>query len=365
MFLTSLRIVNFRSYENQELEFSPGINVITGYNGSGKTNLIEAVSVLSNLKSFRSASDSSMIKWNTDYYYCRGEVSDNSYNTFEIGFYSNREQVKRKIKIDNQEIKKVSDYYGKLVTVSFVPTDINILSGTPDIRRRYVDSVISKLYPDYINKLNRFREILNSRNMLLKKIREGFSDIRQMEVWTRLFTEKSAEIIKTREDFISEFKPVFSSSYKKISGENESLFLNYRPSIENNDVECIAKRLNDMIKSDIRRGTTLLGPQRDDFVFEKSDGKNFLSYASQGQRRTASISLKITEYEIIKKKTAKKSIILIDDIFSELDENRRSNMIDLLLEEGQIIFTMVDKNSLNISDNIQPRYFSIREGSIY
>lgn len=365
MYLTNLKIVNFRSYECQELEFSPGINVITGYNGSGKTNLIEAISVISNLRSFRNASDLSMVKWNADHYYCRGEVSENSYKTFETGFFCGGDQLKKKIKIDDQEIKKVSDYYGKLITVAFVPTDINILSGTPDIRRRYIDSVISKLYPEYINKLNQFREILNSRNILLKKIREGLSDTRQLDVWTRLFAEKSAEIIRTRTEFISIFSPVFCSSYKSISGEPDDLNLKYRPSIENETAEYITDKLNNGLKSDIRRGTTLCGPQRDDYIFENSEKRNFLNIASQGQRRTAAISLKISEYEIIMKKTEKKSIILIDDIFSELDEKRRSNMIDILIKEGQLIFTMVDKNSLKITHDIQPRFFSISEGSLY
>lgn len=364
MILKNLRLNNFRNYEKREVEFSPEINLIYGNNGSGKTNILEAISVISNLKSFRNVSDQNMVKWNSEYYYCRGEITGANYSRFEVGFYKEADQSRKKIKIDDQEIKRVSEYYGKMMTVSFVPSDINILGSTPDIRRRYFDSVISKLYPDYINELNRFREILNSRNAVLKKIREGSSGFNHVDVWNRLISEKALCIIKKREDFINIFSKIFNKSYSMISGESYPPHIIYKPSIKAMDVDGIYNIFLSDLKSDIRKGSTGSGPQRDDYNFINSEEINFLNYSSQGQRRTAAISLKVAEYEIIRSMKDKKSIILVDDIFSELDEIRRLNMIDLLMTEGQLIFTMVNRENFPLARSGSIKYFKIDNGEL-
>lgn len=364
MILKSVLLNNFRNYEKKEVEFSPEINLIYGNNGSGKTNILEAISVISNLKSFRNSNDRNMLKWNSEFYYCRGEVSEADYSRFEVGYYHENDQSRKKIKIDDQEIRKISEYYGKLMTVSFVPTDINILGSTPDIRRKYFDSVISKLSPDYINDLNRFRDILNSRNVLLKKIKDGKSSINHLDVWNRLIAEKTSTIIKKRHEFINTFSRIFNKSYSLISGEQDPPYLFYKPSIKTENADEIYNIFLSDIKSDIRRGSTCQGPQRDDYIFSNTEGFNFLGYSSQGQRRTAAVSLKVAEYEIIKKLSKKKSIILIDDIFSELDEIRRFNMIDLLINEGQLIFTMVNRENFPIHENGNIKYFKIDNGQI-
>jgi len=172
MILNSIKLVNFRNYGNLEITFSPEINFITGNNGSGKTNILEAISLVSNLKSFRNISDNSLIKWDNTSYYCSGEISGSDFSKFEVGYTIQSDKPKKKIKIDSVEIKKISDYYGKLITVNFIPTDINIINGAPETRRRYFDSVISKIYPKYIDELNKYKEICFSRNLLLKKIKE-------------------------------------------------------------------------------------------------------------------------------------------------------------------------------------------------
>ena len=174
MIIDSLKIIDFRNYKELNINFSPDINFITGENGAGKTNIIEALSLISNLKSFRNSSENDIIKWNSDSTYCCGIVSENDFKKFEIGILKDNRAIKKKIKIDDNNIKKGSDYYGKLLTVIFSPSDINIINGTPDLRRRYFDSVISKIIPDYINELNSFKTVLNSRNTLLKKIQPHY-----------------------------------------------------------------------------------------------------------------------------------------------------------------------------------------------
>lgn len=363
MILQKLKLMNFRNYASLDIEFSPEINFITGDNGSGKTNIIEAVSIISNLKSFRNTSDSHIVKWGNNSYYCSGVIEGADFSKFEVGFITDNEKIKKKIKIDGSEIKKASDYYGKFVSVLFIPGDINIISGTPEIRRKYFDSVISKIYPEYIDELNEFKSVLNSRNIVLKKIREGRSGINELEVWNRLFSEKSFLIIKRRESFIEMLNKYFNEIYLMISGEPESPVIKYLKSGVVNP-EDFYKNLLKNIRDDLKKGNTGSGPQRDDYLFLNSDRINFNNYASQGQRRTASICLKMSEFEIIRDIKQKKSIILVDDIFSELDENRRGNMIDLLKSKGQLIFTMVNADFIKSGIQGNVKIFSVDKGKV-
>ncbi len=364
MILNNLKLMNFRNYGSLDIHFSPEINFITGDNGSGKTNIIEAVSVISNLKSLRNTYDSKIVKWGSTSYYCSGNVIDSEYEKFEVGFINESEKIKKKIRIDGREITRASDYYGKLLSVVFNPSDINIITGAPELRRRYFDSVISKIFPEYIDELNEFKSVLNSRNVLLKKIREGKTDNRQLDVWNRLFAEKSYIILKRRESFITEFNCFFNNSHSIIGGESESPEIKYY-TVNTASAEELFRILQLKIKEDLRRGSTGTGPQRDDYIFQNKESVNFNNYASQGQKRTASISIKLAEFEMIRKIKDKKSIILVDDIFSELDEKRRSNMIDLLKNKSQLIFTMVNSDYLKKGILGDFKIFTVENGIIY
>lgn len=363
MILENIKLINFRNYDKLNLNFSPEINFITGDNGSGKTNILEAISIISNLKSFRNINDMNIVKWSNNSYYCSGDVSDSEYSKFEVGYTLSNNKPKKKIKIDSNEIKKISDYYGKLITVNFIPTDINIINGPPEIRRKYFDSVISKIYPDYIDELNKYKEICYSRNIILKKVKENRGDIAILDVWNKLFSEKALSIIKKRKFFISEFNKLFERNYLQISSEDSSPSISYSSTLKSDDDISILSEIKTNMRIDLKRGTTVFGPHRDDYLIRNSDGAEFINYASQGQKRTSSICLKFSEVEIIKEIKNKKCIILVDDIFSELDEKRRDSMIDLLKNEGQIIFTMVNNfYTKNISSN--SKHFYVEKGIV-
>ena len=362
MILNKIKLINFRNYENIEITFSPELNFITGNNGSGKTNILEAISLISNLKSFRNIPDNSLIRWNEASYYCFGEISGSEYSKFEVGYSLQSGKPKKKIKIDSAEIKRISDYYGKFITVNFIPTDINIINGAPEARRRYFDSVISKIYPKYIDELNKYRDVCFSRNVLLKKIKDESSDIKQLEVWNKLYAEKASSILQTRKSFINQFNELFMNNYFKISNEEQSPAINYFSTFKSEDSENIYREIIRNFNNDLRRGSTLLGPHKDDYII-KNENLLFSNYASQGQKRTASICFKLSEVDIIKKIRGKKSVILIDDIFSELDENRRNSMIDLLHGEGQIIFTMVN-NYYKGTFSMNTKSFLVNNGKV-
>ena len=363
MILESLKLLNFRNYHSLDIHFSPEINFITGDNGSGNSNILEAVSVISNLKSFRNTSDSHIVKWGSSSYYCSGKITSSDYQKFEVGFINESEKIKKKIKIDGREISRASDYYGKLLSVIFNPSDINILTGPPELRRRYFDSVISKIYPEYIDELNDFKSVLNLRNILLKRIREGKADTKQLDVWNRLFADRASLILKRRKSFITVFNGFFMNSCNLIGGESSIPEIIYS-SINSSLPDDIYNLVNSRVRDDLRKGSTGTGPQRDDYIFQNSESVNINNYASQGQKRTASISLKLAEFEMIKKIKEKKSIILVDDIFSELDEKRRSNMIDLLKDKSQLIFTMVNPDYIKSGIPGDLKIFTVQNGMI-
>ncbi|HPX90932.1 MAG TPA: DNA replication/repair protein RecF [Spirochaetota bacterium] len=343
MIIENLKLINFRNYDQLEIEFSPHLNFIIGENGSGKTNIIEAISILSGFRSFKNISDSDIVKWGCDSYYCKGEIIESDYKKFEVGFFKDKEISKKKVKIDGSEISKISEFYGRFLTVVFSPDDINIINGTPELRRRFFDSVISKIYPDYINDLNNFRHILNSRNTMLKNIANGQVNIKQIEVWDELFASKAMVLIKKRREFIEIFNKVFSKIYSNISNDDTCEF--FYTGLPFDKKEDFLEFLNKKKSEDLKKKTTTFGPQRDDYILKKDD-INFTNYSSQGQKRAASVSLKVSEIDIIENISGKKSVILVDDIFSELDEKRRNNMIDSIKNKGQIIFTMVSFNKI-------------------
>jgi DNA replication and repair protein RecF len=365
MYVDNLTLKNFRNYNDLTITFSPDVNFITGNNGIGKSNILEAISVLSNLKSFRNVQDSEIIQWGSGSYYCSCLLKESKNVKFEIGYIADGHRIKKKVKIDNNEIKNASDYYGNILTVIFSPIDIDIINGGPDLRRRFIDSVISKVDSGYFKTLTDFRKVLYSRNRLLKRIGKKEDDPKELEVWDQLFAQHASIIVGVRNKFVENLKTYFHSAYSNIAEENEAPSLVYCPSLEDFDTGAILNTLNKMRKRDFLLGSTGIGPQRDDYKLVNTRGKNFLNYASQGQKRTAAIALKISESEIIESISGEKSIILVDDIFSELDDIRRKNLFYFLRRENQVIFTMVHSNSVDLGEFRDYKHFSIEsEGNI-
>lgn len=349
MYIQDLSIKNFRNYNNLHITFSPEINFIIGNNGVGKTNILEAIYVVSNIRTFRNIHDADIVKWNEDSYYSSVRVGDTSDTIFEIGCSVEKDKIKKKLKIDGKEIKKASDYYGKLLTVILSPQDINIINSTPDYRRKFFDSVISKIDLSYFETLSDFKKVLASRNRILKEIRFGNKKISDIDIWDDMFCDKASIIQKKRYQFIEKFNRIFQYFYSNIAVDDEAPKIRYDSTTNIDEKSGIQQLLINGRSKDITIGSTSLGPQRDDFVLQNSSGNRFTNYASQGQRRTAAVTLKVSECIIIEEEHKSKAVILIDDIFSELDEIRRSKLIELLRRGNQIIFTMVHLDPVQLS----------------
>jgi DNA replication and repair protein RecF len=361
-----LTIKNFRNYSNCKIEFSDKINVIVGNNGTGKTNILEAISVVSNIKSFRSIPDNAMIKWGETAYHCRIDAYSDREISFEVGCAFDDSRTVKKAKIDGVNIEKFAEYIGKFPTVVFSPSDVLIISDSPDCRRRYIDAILSRTNAAYYQALIDFRKVLSARNRTLKMGKaRGRIDKNELSAWDAVFSRYASLIIEGRGNFLETYHPLFMESYAMISGDDVAPSIDYIPSIPGNDTENITARLNASLDKDIVYGTTTIGPHRDDFVFTGEMGVLFNNYASQGQKRTAAIALKCAEGIYIDRITGNKAVIMVDDVFSELDEKRRRNLLALLNRGNQVIFTMVYPERLDFGSLSSCAFYSTNgEGAV-
>ncbi len=354
MLIERLLLKTFRNYVYEAITFSPKINVISGANGSGKTNILEAIYIASHIKSFRNCIDRDIIQWGKNEYYISVDVKSDVISTIEVGVSLRDEHPEKKIKIDGKEIKKISDFYGILNVVAFFPDDTAIISGPPDIIRRYFDSLISKVDKEYIELLTSFKKIIKNRNRLLKDIPQKRDIIKQLDIWDSMFSDCTSTLVKKRKYYIENYNIYFKTLYNEISRFNDNIIIQYHPSLFTENAEDIKNELISRRNIDIKMGTTTLGPHRDMYVVYGNENKTFKSYASTGQRRLASIAMKLSEVSIIDKVKKSKSIVLLDDVLSELDVDRRKNVLQKLIDgHHQVIITCASSNDVTIVDNFK------------
>ena len=352
MFLKNLILKDFRNYNDRSFDFIDSVNLITGNNGVGKTNVIEAISILSGLKSFRGGKDFEIIKWGKKSYYCKAVIENYESEIYETGFIDDGLKFIKKRKINGLEYS-ISDYFGKLITVIFSPDDIYINDFPPDKRRRYFDSVISKFDKEYLFVLIDYKKILKYRNAVLKSGKDRNIILRDLSVWNDSYCEKAVYISEKRLSFIKKYTEIFSEYYRKFSFSFPDSEFTYKSDIVNYDVEYLRTKLKNNFEEEIRNKSTLIGPHKDDFILTSFDGRKFSDFASQGQKRIASISMRFSENSLVENEKKNKSIILVDDVFSELDKKRKEIFISLINKKNQSIFTMADSvNAGLFSENI-------------
>ncbi len=364
MYLNNLILKNFRNCITTEIVLSPKYNIFFGENGAGKTNILEAVSVISGIKSFRGSSDDEMIQRGKYFYYCRGEILEER-EILEIAYSVGGNTKKKKVKINNKEIDKFSDYFGRFLTVIISPDDINLIKGSPEIKRKYFDSYIAKINRSYTESLLKFRKALTNRTIIIKKIRDGyFSEKKHLDVWNYIFAEEASKIISHRNFFIFVLNEYFSEIFHRISGTQYSPQIKYLNSLSLEDKEDILKKLENNYNKEIILGVTLQGPQRDNFIFSDKNGDDCIPFFSQGQKRAVALALKCSEIIHIEKNFDKKPVVLVDDIFSELDEKRRKNVFDMFKNNYQVLFTTVNPENIVSTGFDNCALFNIIEGKV-
>ncbi|CCJ34078.1 DNA replication/repair protein RecF [Caloramator australicus] len=360
MFIKELELINFRNYLNLKIEFLKGLNVLYGQNAQGKTNVLEAINFISTLKSHRTSKDRELIKWGKSKAYIKANLNK-SLGDFTVEVLIS-EMSKKEAKLNGIKLSRASEVIGNANTVIFSPEDLRLLKDGPDIRRRFIDNELNQIKPRYNYYLSLYNKVLLERNNLIKK---GI-DKSLLDVYDQQLAEYGSFLIFNRIEFIKKLSIICKLLHRKITNGNEELVIKYKGDIIDGELKSIKERLYSLYKNsieeDIKKGYTSKGPQRDDIeVF--INGVDAKHYASQGQQRTAALSLKLSEIEIIKGETGEYPILLLDDVMSELDLQRQKYLLDSLMDV-QIILTITSLNDLEKFSINRKRIFEVSNGNI-
>ena len=350
---------NYRNYDNLEIDFNDNLNIIIGDNAQGKTNLLESIYVLAVTKSFLSITDKGLIKFDNKFSIIKGVLdSNNSKDNLEILFNDNGKVVR----INNKEIKKLSDYISKMNVVIFSTDNIRMFKESPGARRKYFNVQISQMNRKYLKLLNDYNVILRQRNEFLKIINlNKKSDIDYLDILDNKYVDISLEIFNYRNEYVDSINNYLDDMFYSIT-DNKGLKLRYISNMDN-DRELLLDKLKKNLNKEIMYKMTLIGPNRDDFCFYL-DNKNLSLYGSQGQIRSAVLALKMSEVLLFTDKVGESPILLLDDMFSELDINKRNNILRHLINDVQTVITTTDIE--NISEDIRKKanVYRIENGKI-
>lgn len=322
MIIKSLELANFRNYEELNISFDKGTNILYGDNAQGKTNILEAIYVSATTKSHKGSKDKEIINFNKEEAHIRTYLEKENVET-RIDMHLRKNKSKG-IAIDGQKIKKAADLMGLLNVVFFSPEDLSIIKDGPAERRRFADMELCQLDSFYLYNLNHYNKIIGQRNKLLKDMYFQPELKETLNIWDSQLVSFGSKIIERREQFVKQLGDIIFDIHKKLSGGKEELVIAYEPDVSIEDFEKQMKYNQD---KDIRLKQTTTGPHRDDFSFVVN-GVDIRKYGSQGQQRTAALSLKLSEIELVKKISKDTPVLLLDDVLSELDSNRQNYLLN-------------------------------------
>ena len=322
MKIKSLKLKNFRNYDLLNLEFDQATNIFYGDNAQGKTNILEALYLTGTTKSHRGSKDRDMIQFGKEESHLETIVERNGID-YQIDMHLKKSSPKG-IAINKLPIRKASELFGIINMVFFSPEDLNIIKNGPAERRRFIDLELSQLDKVYLNDLSNYNKIVNQRNHLLKEIEFNKSALATLDVWDMQLVHYGERIIERRKEFIQQVNEIVSNIHKKLTGNREELFLYYEPS---NGVISFEQALLKNKEKDLRLKSTSVGPHRDDICFIAGN-LDIRRFGSQGQQRTAALSLKLSEIELVKRTIKDKPVLLLDDVLSELDKHRQNYLLD-------------------------------------
>lgn len=362
MYLKDIKITNFRNYNSLSLQFDKGINIIYGKNGQGKTNLLESLYVLGMTKSHRSYIDNNLLQTGKDSFKLVGNLYENGIKTkLELIFQENT----KLLKLDNNEIKKISDYVSRMNIIIFYPDDLSLVKGSPSERRRFLNSEISQLYGEYLLVLNDYSKLLKMRNDYLKKNK---FDENYFAILTDYLIDKAIIIYKMRYRFVCKLNENINAIYENLS-EIKNFEIVYKTSIKFKDYD--RNSMKEELKSNFKKilvkerknKITLIGPHRDDLDFLIGN-ENIKNFGSQGQQRMAILAIKLSEIKIFHQYKGSNPILLLDDVFSELDKKKKNNLLHYINQDIQTIITTTDLNNISKKIRDQSRLIEIEKGSI-
>ena len=379
MYIKTLKLKNYRNYEEIEVNFDPKINIIYGNNAAGKTNLLESIYICSTSKSHKNTKENDIINFDKNeshikLVFNRGEqpldMSSISTKNEIIDIQLNRD-LKKGVAKNGIKVEKLSEFLGFFNVIMFAPEDLNIIKDGPAIRRKFLDIQLSQIDKIYVNLIQNYNKTLNQRNALLKDIYKTTGNNRQdlisiIDTYDEQMVDYGLEVIKKRSENIKELAKKIYNIHLLISDNKEKLIVDYENDIlgasSNNPKEIYLKKLKETRDTDIKNQYTMIGPHRDDISFKVED-KDIRKFGSQGQKKTTAISLKLSELEMLKEKINDTPVLLLDDVFSELDENRQK----LLVKNLKGIQTIITCTGIkkNIFDLLKPeKVFNVAENKI-
>ena len=393
MLLNHIVLRNFRNYTDCEVDFPQSVNLIVGGNAQGKTSLLEAIYFLCTAESHRATHDAELIRHHESGFYLKGTLRNGSNDVVSLEAMK-RTRGQFKLKKNGVLQTKRSEWIGQFNAVFFSPESLTLVKGGPSERRRFLDLLISQINSEYLKNLQKYNLVLKQRNELLKQIRATSASITQLDAWNKLLITHGTAVIIKRLEIFQQLKGYATENYLKLVGAQESLALTYRSAVmpndmlmhtsetapvssvvEASDMDKVAKHFNTSLnascEADLQRGTTSVGPHRDDFLIElesepktnadpshseqgQSDFQEIetfrevaRSYGSQGQQRTIALALKLAELELIRHLTGKNPIVLLDDVTSELDDKRVKYLLEVLQNlSAQTFITTTDAEPL-------------------
>ena len=367
MKISKIHLVNFRNYSNTTISLGENMNIFVGNNAQGKTNILEAITILALTKSHRIGVSPNIIMFNKTKCFISGVIKKNNViSKLEVDISPDG----KKQKVNKTTIKKVSDYISYLNVIIFTPDDLEIIKGSPSVRRNLLNIQLSQISKKYLNYYNEYDKLLKIRNEYLKILfNNNIADLNYLDIITDKLIEKAIYIYQKRKEYIDLININIDKYYKDISKES-GLSVKYTPNVDFKDYseENLRKRLKHTYKKnylkELNYGMTIYGPHRDDFYFEY-DYNDLKYYGSQGQQKLAILSFKLSEIPIFKDFCNTEPVLLLDDIFSELDIKKRNSLLKLIqVDNIQSIITTTDLKSINRKYVSQAHIFNVKNGIV-
>lgn len=331
MIIESIELKNYRNYKELHMDFDQGTNILYGDNAQGKTNILEAVYVCSTTKSHRGSKDKEIIGFGAEESHIKINVRKEDV-PYRIDMHLKMNKTKG-VAINGIPIHKASELFGIVNVVFFSPEDLNIIKNGPAERRRFIDLELCQLNKLYVHSLVQYNKSILQRNKLLKELSFRPEYEEMLDIWDMQIVSYGRELIRYRESFIEKLNEIIEEIHYNLSGRKERLVIHYEPNVDPDQFEKVLKKNR---LQDIKQKTTLTGPHRDDIIFYVND-IDIRKFGSQGQQRTAALSLKLAEIELVKKTVKDYPILLLDDVLSELDGSRQEHLLSAIKHIQTII----------------------------
>jgi DNA replication and repair protein RecF len=364
MFLERIHLIQFKNHQSTEIQFISGLNAFVGSNGSGKTNVLDAIHYMSMCKSYLNPIDKQNVMFDSSFFHINGTWIVNNHSnqvscSYKLG-------AKKKIKLNKKEYEKLADHIGKFPVVFISPYDGDLINEGSELRRKWMDGIISQVDPIYLHTIQSYQKVLSQRNALLKNMGEHrLFDLESIEVWDTQMVKLGSFIHEKRKTFLSSFIPVFQKFYHQIGAEKEEISIEYKSQLSNEDFGTL---LIESHKKDSYAQYSNVGTHKDDLIFNIK-GHPIKKFGSQGQQKSFVIALRLAQFDWLKAQKKTNPILLLDDIFDKLDAQRVQKLVALVTQDyfGQVMVSDTDEDRMKAllkSLKVPSKLFEVTEGDV-